>query len=131
MKNNKSVFQSTFSLHQCEFPYTPIGRVVFDYEGLGIDATRRQVVRNAISHFGRLVYNTFMYNFQDAVAQRHRDGLKTRFIGFEDSMSEIEVWRFGQLVPLALEWGLDRYLEDWEQALDEWLDLYPALQEAA
>ena len=124
-KSNKLVPNHNFPCLQW------MGRTAFTYENVGINRMRSQVVSNTISYLGRLNYNAVKSEFQGIVTERYKQGIPTSYTDYEGWMSDLEMWGLGQLVPLALEWGLDAYIGDWEKHFDEWLDLYPTLQEAA
>lgn len=123
--------KSKKAIRLINFPSLLTGNVTYDYTNVGIDYVRDAVVENAVRFFGREGYDVLKNDFQTVVANRHAQRMPTTFADYQDWMFEAEVWGVGQLVPLAIEWGLDPYIEDWEEHLNGWLDLYPTRQEAA
>ena len=124
MKNNKAVRFTNFSS-------LLTSNVTYDYGNVGIDSLRSEVVKNAVRFFGQKGYKVLKKEFQTAVTNRRLLGIPTRFADYQKWMFEVEVWGFAQLIPLAIEFGLDQYIEDWGKHLDEWLDLYPTPQATA
>lgn len=96
--------------------------VQYDYSTVSLDARRQETVKNAVRCFGLKRYEEIKATFQEAYTEFAELGVNVDFDMHMMWMGMHGIRGFSQCAELALEWGLEPHIMDWEVHFNEWLE---------